>query len=464
MKNSKIWIPFLVLLTGCAVGPNYHTPEIAMPMSYETHLSLSEEEEVQLRSWWTQFEDPMLNVLIHEAISQNLDLKIALEKINQVRAQYQIKAAELAPKLDMTVEERRSRISQNLFDSTFLGPPMQNFYKIGFDASWEIDIFGKRRREKESAFYEYEAERENARDIYITLLGDVAQSYIEIRSLQHQIQITKKQIFIQRELLDLTSNLFEAGLASEIDQKEVQALLESIRASLPPLEIALKQTIHGLATLLGKAPENFENEFVDETPIPLSSQEIPLGLPSDLLRRRPDIRKAERLLAAATANIGAAIADLFPRFSLIGDYGFQSNNSSNWLKAQSRTWSIGPSMNWPILYFGRIRENIRAQNSLQEQALLSYEQTILTALEDVENSLVAYYKEETRRSRLEKEVEAKHRAYELKRDLYLSGLADFQTFLQADQDLLNSENDLISSTQQLSTYLVSLYKALGGEW
>ncbi len=453
-----------MFLTGCAVGPNYRTPEIAMPSSYETHATLSEEDEVQLRSWWTQFEDPMLNVLIHEAISQNLDLKIALEKINQVRAQYQIKAAELAPKLDMTVEERRSRISQSLFGSTFLGPPMQNFYRVGFDASWEIDIFGKRRREKESAFYEYEAERENARDIYITLLGDVAQSYIEIRSLQHQIHITKRQIFIQRELLDLTSDLFEAGLSSEIDQQEVQALLESTRASLPPLEVALKQTIHGLATLLGKAPENFENEFSDAAPIPLSSQEIPLGLPSDLLRRRPDIRQAERLLAAATANVGAAIADLFPRFSLIGDYGFQSNNSQRWLKAQSRTWSIGPTMDWPIFYFGRIRENIRAQNSLQEQALLSYEQTILTALEDVENSLVGYYKEEERRSRLEKEVEAKHRAYELKRELYLSGLADFQTFLQADQDLLNSQNDLISSTEQLSTNLVALYKALGGEW
>lgn len=464
MKNSKAWICLLLFLTGCAVGPNYQTPQIAMPTSYETHATLSEEEEVELRSWWTQFEDPMLNVLIHEAISQNLDLKIALEKINQVRAQYQIKAADLAPKIDMTAEQQRTRISQTQFDSTFLGPPLQNFYKVGFDASWEIDIFGKRRREKESAFYEYEAERENARDIYITLLGEVAQSYIEIRSLQHQIDITKRQIFIQRELFELTSNLFEAGLSSEINVQDIQATLEATRASLPPLEVTLKQTIHGLATLLGKAPENFENEFADTAPVPLSTQEIPIGLPSDLLRRRPDIRKAERLLAAATANVGSAIADLFPRFSLLGNFGFQSNSSQRWLKAQSRTWSIGPTMDWPIFHFGRIRENIRAQNSLQEQALLSYEQTILTALEDVENSLVGYYKEEERRSRLEKEVEAKHRVYELKKELYLSGLVEFQTFLQADQDLLDSQNDLIASTENLSTNLVALYKALGGEW
>ena len=464
MRSSKSLILSLLFLTGCAVGPNYHTPEITMPSSYETPMALSEEEEVELRSWWTQFDDPMLNVLIHEAISQNLDLKIAVEKINQVRAQYQIKAAELAPKIDMTAEQQRTRISQNLFDAPFLGPPTQSFYRVGFDASWEIDIFGKRRREKESAFYEYEAERENARDVYITLLGEVAQSYIEIRSLQHQIDITKRQIFIQRELLDLTTSLFDAGLSSEIDEKEIQALLEATRATLPPLEITLKQTIHGLATLLGKAPENFEDEFAQAAPIPLSTQEIPLGLPSDLLRRRPDIRQAERLLAAATANVGAAIADLFPRFSLLGNYGFQSNGYGRWIQAQSRSWAIGPSMDWPIFHFGRIRENIKAQNSLQEQALLSYEQTILTALEDVENSLVGYYKEEERRSRLEREVAAKHRAYELKRELYLSGLADFQTFLQADQDLLTSQNDLIASTEKLSTSLVALYKALGGEW
>jgi len=464
MKSSKALTLFLLFLTGCAVGPNYQTPQIALPTEYETQASLSEEEEVELRSWWTQFEDPQLNVFIHEAIAQNLDFKIALEKINQVRAQYQIKAAELAPKVDMTVEERRTRISQNLFDSTFLGPPLQNFYKVGFDASWEIDIFGKRRREKESAFYEYEAERENARDVYITLLSEVARHYIEIRSLKHQIHITKRQVFIQRELLDLTESLTEAGLSSEIDLQAIRATLEATRARLPPLETTLKETIHGLAVLLGKAPENFEDELTNEAPIPFSTQEIPVGLPSDLLRRRPDIRRAERQLAAATANVGSAIADLFPRFSLIGDFGFQSNSSARWLKAQSRTWSFGPNMDWPLFYFGRIRENIRTQNALQEQALLSYEQTILTALEDVENSLVGYYKEEERRSRLIQEVEAKHRIYELKRDLYLSGLADFQAFLQADQELLDAQNSLISSTETLSTNLVALYKALGGEW
>ena len=464
MKNSKLAALSLLFLTGCAVGPNYEQPQIALPSEYGSKVSFSEEEEVKLSSWWTQFDDPKLNILIHEAIAQNFDFKIALEKINEVRAQYQIKAADLTPKVDLSAQEQRNRISQNLFDAPFLGPSMQNFYKIGFDASWEIDIFGKRRREKESAFYEYESERENARDIYITLLSEVASNYIEIRSFQHQIELTKRQIYVQRELLDLTDSLLEAGLSNEIDLEAIRATLEISRASLPPLQSNLKQTINSLAVLLGKAPEQFEKEFEEAMPIPLSTQEIPLGLPSDLLRRRPDIRRAERQLAAATANIGSAVADLFPRFSLLGDYGFASNRSKKWLKAQSRSWSFGPSVEWPILYFGRIRENIKAQNAAEQQALLSYEQTILTALGDVENSLVGYYKEEERLSRLEKEVEAKHRIYELKKDLYLSGLTDFQSFLQADQELLEAQTNLTSSTQILSTNLVSLYKALGGEW
>lgn len=464
MKSFRLGILFLLTLSGCTVGPNYQQPEVALPSSFSETNPLTEEEEVELRSWWTQFDDPQLNVLIHEAIVENLDFRRAIEKINQVRAEYQIKAAELAPKVDMTLEERRSRISQNLFDSPFLGPPLQNFYKVGFDASWELDIFGKRRRDKEAAFYTYEAERENARDVYITLLSEVASGYIEMRSLQHQIQKTKKQIYLNQELLSLTDSRLEAGLSSEIDVQSVRSLLELSRASLPPLESQLQQVIHGLAVLVGKPPEEFGEALKREAPIPLSTKVIPTGLPSELLRRRPDIRRAERELAAATANVGSAIADLFPRFSLIGDFGLASNRSNNWFKAQSRMWSIGPSMDWPLFYFGRIRENIRAQTSVQQQALLSYEQTILTALEDVENSLIGYYKEDERRERLEKEVETKRRIYTLKKDLYLSGLADFQTFLQADEDLTASETELISSTQTLSTQLVALYKALGGEW
>lgn len=462
MKGFKSLI--LIFLGGCAVGPNYQTPEVSLPSSYYEPHDKKETDLSDLKEWWTAFNDPLLNILVHEALSQNLDLKIAVEKIHQVRAEYQIEAAELYPKIDLTAEQRRTRISQNLFDSNFLGPPLQSLYKVGFDASWEVDIFGKRRRAKEGAYYEYEAEVNNARDVYITLLSEIAATYIQIRGFQHKISLSKRDIYIQKELLSLSEARFVSGLDSEITPQEAQINLEESQALLPSLETSYRKALHRLAVLMGKTPESLHVDFEQQQTIPISDAPIPVGLPSDLLRRRPDIRKAERVLAAATANIGEAIADLFPRFSLMGSFGFESNQTNNWFKAKSRSWSLGPNIDWPIIYFGRIRANIRAQNAKQEQALLNYEQTILTSLEDVENSLTAYYKEEERAHRYEMQVEASRRKYELTRDKYLSGLVNFSTLLDADSALVFAENNLVDSKQSLSTNLVALYKSLGGDW
>jgi len=453
-----------LFLTGCAVGPNYQSPPVALPESYGEPHSDDGIDEVALKRWWTTFEDPLLDVLVHEALSQNYDLKIAIEKVNEVRALYQIEAAELYPKIDMTVDERRTRISQSLFDAPFMGPPYQNFYKVGFDASWEVDIFGKRRREKEAAYYEYEAEVNSARDVYITLLSELASTYIEIRGFQHRMTLSKKDIYIQKELLALAESRFSAGLDSEVEPQQVRFNLEESEAILPELETNYRRAIHRMAVLLGKSPESLHSDFDEQRAIPVSIAAIPIGLPSDLLRRRPDIRQAERTLAAATANIGSAIADLFPRFSLLGSFGFESNRTNNWFKSRSRTWSVGPNMQWPIIYFGRIRANIQVQNAKQQQALFDYEQTILTSLEDVENALVSYYKEDERVDRFEKQVSSATRTYELTRDRYISGLVDFSALLDADRARVSAENNLVDSTQALSTNLVALYKSLGGEW
>ncbi|MCB1109779.1 MAG: efflux transporter outer membrane subunit [Chlamydiia bacterium] len=465
MKDIRIAKYILLLiLTGCAVGPNYDTPIVTLPENYGEPHEEEQVDEVALKRWWTTFNDPLLDVFVHEALSQNYDLKIAVEKVNEVRALYQIEAAELYPKVDLTATEQRTRISQSLFDAPFMGPPYQNLYKVGFDASWEIDIFGKRRREKEAAYYEYEAEVNSARDVYITLLSELASTYIEIRAYQQRIALAKKDIFIQKELLTLAESRFEAGLDSEIEPQEIRFSLEETEAVLPELQTNYRHAIHRMAVLLGKPPQMLQNDFEDVKAVPISTAAIPVGLPSDLLRRRPDIRQAERTLAAATANVGSAIADLFPRFSLLGSFGFESNRSNNWFKARSRSWSFGPNMQWPILYFGRIRANIRAQNAKQQQALLNYEQTILTSLEDVENALVSYYKEDERVDRFEKQVNSASRTYELTRDRYLSGLVDFSALLDADRARVDAENNLVDSTQALSTNLVALYKSLGGEW
>lgn len=460
MKGFRYLI--LLFLTGCAVGPDYETPTVVLPDEYqEPHQEANAGE---LKHWWHSFNDPVLDTFIQEALAANLDLSIALEKINEVRALYKIQAANLYPKVDFTAQEQRMRISQSLFDSRFLGPPLQNYYQIGFDASWEIDIFGKRRRAKEAAYYEYEAQIENTRDVYITLLGDIAATYIDICATQQKIILTERNISIQEELLALAESLYQSGLDSEIAPQTIRAKLEEISSTLPLLQTSLQQGIHRLAVLLGKNPEAVQERFKEKRTIPISTDSIPVGLPSDLLRRRPDIRQAERTLAAATANIGVAIADLFPSFSLLGAFGFESDHSNNWLKAISRSWTIGPAVNWPILYFGRIRNNIRVQNSKQEQALLAYEQTILTSLEDVENALIAYYKEEERVNRFQKQVEVADRIYQLTRYLYLSGLADFSKLLETDKERVLAQNNLTESTQQLSINRVALYKSLGGEW
>lgn len=461
MKNFSFFV--LLMCMGCMVGPNYKRPDVAIPTQYRMKAAHDAQSEL-IGSWWQQFNDEQLNNLIVEAAENNLDYQVALEKICEVRAYYHIKQAELFPKVDLKASAERNRISQNLFDSQVLGPPTQSMYQIGFDASWEIDLFGKRRRDREAALYEFEAEKANARDVYITLLSEVMRHYIDIRLAQQQITKTKRQIAIYRELLLLSESLNNAGLRDTIDPLLAKASYENLESSLPHLESHLEQSIHGMAILLGKAPEAIGEKFQLIASIPTSMEEIPLGLPSDLLRRRPDIRVAEKQLAKATANVGSAIADLFPRFSLLGDFGYQSNRSRRWFNAESRSWSFGPSFDWPILYFGRIRSNIRAQTSIQKQALLSYEQTILSALKDVENSLAQYFKEGETFDHLQEELKAKERIFALKSDLYMSGLSDLQSALTAENDLIQTELQLLESQGARSTYLVTLYKALGGEW
>ncbi|MEM8727703.1 MAG: efflux transporter outer membrane subunit [Chlamydiota bacterium] len=462
MKGFKSVI--VIFLTGCSVGPDYHTPQVALPSTYYEPHPKEGKELAELKEWWTTFDDPFLNALIDEAISQNLALKIAVEKIRQVRAEYRIEAAELYPKIDLNTEQQRMRIDRNLFDSELLDSPVQNVYKIGFDASWEIDIFGKKRRAKEGAYYAYEAEINETRAVYITLLGEIAATYIEIRGLQQKIALAKRHSHMQKKLLEIATKRFVAGLDSELSPQGVAVNLEESQALLPSLETDYRQRLHHLAVLLGKTPESLDQDFEEPGMIPVSDTPIPIGLPSDLLRRRPDIRKVERLLAAATATVGEAIADLFPRFSLLGFVGLESNDSNRWLRAASRSWSIGPNIGWPVIHFGRIRATIGARTAKQKQALLKYEQTILTSIEDVENRLAAYYKQQKRLHRYEKQVEAARRGFVLTRDRYRSGLTDFSTLLQADSELVLTENHLIDSRQLLSINRVALYKSLGGDW
>jgi len=340
----------------------------------------------------------------------------------------------------------------------------QNLFQAGFDATWEIDVFGGVRRAIEAAGADIQVAEENRRYVLVTLLSEVARNYIEARANQRRLDIVHGNIRSQADTLELTRTRFNAGLTSELDVAQAESQLASTQSQVPLLDILLRQAIHRLGVLLGQPPESLLEELNQDTPLPTIPPEIPLGLPSELLLRRPDIRRSERELAAATARIGVATAELFPRFSLTGSFGTQTDDMQHFLDRKSLFWSVGPNMSWPIFDAGRIRANIDVQDARQQQALALFQQTILTALEDVENTVVAYRQEQVRHRYLASAVQANRRAFQLANERYTKGLADFLSVLESQRSLYITEDALVQSEGQAVTNLIALYKALGGGW
>jgi NodT family efflux transporter outer membrane factor (OMF) lipoprotein len=421
-------------------------------------------------NWWTTFNDPDLNSLVERAVKGNLDLKLAQARVREARALRGVVKADLYPTVNVGASYIRQRTSENLTviqGDSGSGEPIGfegDFYQVGFDASWEIDIFGGIRRSIEAANADIAAEVENRRDTLVTLLSELARNYVELRGAQRQAEIARENLKVQQETLELTRIRFDAGLVSDLDVQRAQAQVSTTASSIPLFDTSARQSIHLLSVLLGQEPDALVAELSPEKSIPPVPPEVPVGLPSELLRRRPDIRRAERQLAAATARIGVATADLFPKFSLTGALGLGSARLSDLGDGGSTTYSIIPGVSWPILDFGRIRSNIAVQNAREEQAAVNYEQTVLTSLREVADALVSFSNEQTRRHDLEKAVEANRRAVELANDLYKQGLTDFLSVLQAQRDLFVTEDFLVLSNRNVSSNLVALYKALGGGW
>ena len=468
-------VGFSLLMFGCSVGPNYQKPDLGAPTNWlEGQQTGIKSEPAELARWWTAFNDPLLNSLVERAVQSNLDLRIAEGRIREARAVRASTAAGEWPTVDISGSYMRNRLSKNALSLPFSGgggisgfPGIdldQNLYKSGFDASWEIDVFGGTRRSIEAADANIEASMESRRDTLVTLLGDVAKNYIDLRGLQRRLAVAQANLNAQLETLDLTKIRFQAGLASDLDIAQAEAQVNSIAAQIPALESLLKQAAYRLDLLLGSRPGSLWEELSNEKAIPVPPPEVLVGLPSELLRRRPDIRRAERQLAAATAEIGAATADLFPKFSLTGTVGLQSLSASDWFTGRSRFWSIGPTISWPIFDAGKIRANIEVRNAQQEQALSLYEKTVLNAFQEVESSLLNYAKEQLRYRSLVDAVAANRRAVELANELYFSGLNDFLNVLDAQRSLYASESDLAQSEATIASNLVALYKALGGGW
>jgi len=448
------------------VGPEYRKPATQVPAAYSELPSdrRAVAEPTNLAGWWNAFHDPVLTSLVDRAVQSNKDLKIALARVREARALRTIVAADEYPAINASGSYTRTRQSENATSSASTSSMWQDLFQLGLDAGWEVDLFGGTRRSVEAATADLEASEEGLRDVMVSLLAEIAVNYMELRGNQRRIAIARDNIEAQRQTVELTRAKFQAGLSSELEIAQAEALLSTTESRVPQFESASKKAIHRLGVLLGAGPGALLQELSDPSALPVAPPEIPVGLPSELLRRRPDVRRAERQLAAATARVGVATADLFPRFFLTGNAGWQSVNASDLISPQSRALSFGPSIQWPVFDAGRIRANIRVQNARQEQALAQYEKTVLASLEDVENSLVAYSKEQVTRNHLAQAVDANRRAVEISNELYTKGLVDFLNVLVNQRSLFQLQEQLALSEQAVCTNLVALYKSLGGGW
>ena len=446
----------LILLQGCVtVGPEYSTPKLEMQDAW--HQAITDDfsdGEASLQTWWTVFDDPILDSLIERAGRGSLKLREAYARITETRAIRGIKESERAPNINVSGGATRGRIDTKHNSTTV------DSIQFGGEASWEIDFWGRISRSVESADAGLEASIEDYRDVLVVLFAEVASNYIEVRKLQNQIQSLQNNIDNQRKSVELTQTRVEAGLSSALDVMQAELNLSRTESMLPSLQMQLVQAMNRIGVLLGKPPGALHSELEQTLPIPNPTQKISIGVPANLLRQRPDVRKAERELAAQTALIGVATADLYPRFSISGSFSLKATD----VGSRTKTFGLGPTVQWNVFSGGKIRNQIKVEDARTEQALARYEQQVLDALEDVENALVAYRRERERLEKLEISVKEAGKSVELVKIQYTSGLTDFQNVLDMEKSLYEQQDRYVESEGITIQNLIRLYKALGGGW
>ena len=475
MKNASAWAvaALIWMVAGCTVGPNFHRPQAAVPPQWTTPAArgVSPGVETQTDLWWKSFKDPKLDSLIERAVAANYDLKLATARVDEARAANGLAKSEYYPQINGTSSTTRNR---EFAVAPLPGPgggvtprpvafDLSNF-RGEFDASWELDLFGRIRREVEASKADLAASEQDRRNVLVTLLGDVGRYYADLRGFQARLTIAEQNIATDEDTVGLTRSLSKAGQATERDVAQAQAQLESVRAQVPVLKSNIATTLHRLSVLTGQQPGALDAELAEAAPILVVPPDVPAGLPSDLLERRPDIQRTEAQLAAATARAGQAKADYFPRFTLLGTAGRQASRLHDLSLGLGNYFSVGPSISLPLFTGGRIRSNVAVQDARLKQAAITYQSTVLAALEETENALVNYATEQDRRDRLDAAVSANKTALELANVQYKAGLSDFLTVLQSERDLDATQDLLAQSQASISTDLIALYKALGGGW
>ncbi|HEY5807058.1 MAG TPA: efflux transporter outer membrane subunit [Povalibacter sp.] len=448
------------VLSACAVGPDYRPPE--SPASDQWHSQLQagvksdSPDAPTLAHWWTVLNDPTLNQLIDQAVVQNRSVKQAMARVVEARARRGITGSSFWPGIDASAGATRSQAD--------LTPGTQETYDGGLDASWEIDLFGGQRRAYESSTAQLGASEADLRDVLVTLLGDVALSYVTVRTTQSRLNYAERNLESQREVVNITDWRAQSGLATVLDVEQAKSSYSTTLAALPLLESNLEAAKNRLAVLTGQTPGALEALLSERRPIPVVPAEIVSSVPAEVLRRRPDVRSAERRLAAQTAQVGVATAQLYPSLSLGGSIGVTSGSAGDLLSDGVQASRYGISLSMPIFHAGALLQNIKAQNALVDEALAGYEATVLAVYEEVENALTEWVNEQRRHAALIDSAASARLASELALTQYNSGLVDFQTVLTADRQLITSEDALAVSDGEMTSNLIRLYKAFGGGW
>ncbi len=470
MRRNVTACLVLAVLGGCVVGPDYHAADPQAPANWSSPLSNGLNGGVIAPgAWWTVFQDPELNALIKRAEKSNLDMKIAEAHLRQARAFRAASEADLGPTVDASASAFKQLQSQN---QPMIGalPLPANFpfeYKVfqaGFDASWEIDLFGGKQRALQASDAEWQSAVEGRNDVLVTLLAEVARNYIDLRTAQQRLEIVRRNLVLQKESTELTSARLNGGIGTDLDVQRAAALEATTRSGLAPLETSLRIAMYGLATLVGQSPGELVAELAPVKAIPSAPPLVPVGLPSTLLQRRPDVRRAERQLAAETARIGVAESDWFPKFSLTGDFGYEAVSTGKWFEPNSRFWSFGPSFKWRIFDFGRVNAQVNAQTAAQEAALATYRKSVLTSLQEAESAMVSYAQELNRHQALSEARTANQRTLKLANDLYRHGRVNYLDVLDVQRTVFQADDQLAVSDQAVVLDLIVLYKALGGGW
>lgn len=453
-----------VQLSACAVGPDYQQPASPTPVNF-TQASTTEfsQQSIELR-WWELFHDTLLTTLVEQSLRQNYDLKTAQAHLQEARELYIQAGLSLLPSVTAHANYTDQIRSTGALNSRAFVPRGLKLFNTGFDATWEADIFGRVRRGFEASNDEVEAQEASLRDFSISLIAEVARNYFELRGLQKQLAVAEKNIANQRETLKITQAKFENGRGTEQDTASAVAQLEASTANIPTIRSSIQKTIHRLSVLSGQTPDALNQKLSPSAVLPKLPSQINISTPAELLRRRPDIRMAERTLAASTARIGMATADLFPRISFVGTIALEAATVAGLGMTGSDAYSLGPRITWSAFEFNRILARIRAADAHAEADIANYQQAVLNALEETENALVSYTQEQTRQKSLLNAVNASQKAQELAKLRYTAGVTDFQSLLIADARLLQDQDKLSQSQTAVATALTAIYKALGGGW